>query len=167
MDSPEQVAAPSKLQPLRAWIPLLLLPGMVVARFVPEWVQDGPSMIWMVSAFGPFLIGLAILGWWLILSRARWYERLIGFVGIVGSLVLVVTIADPSMRGPLITVMTIPMCMAGFAIGAILMSRKLSIQRTFSRFCWACGCELLGIGKVRRSLGKLFLWNGLALEQIR
>jgi outer membrane protein assembly factor BamB len=47
-------------------------------------------------------------------------------------LVLVVEqlIAHYSMKGPLLIVMTIPMTIAAFAIGLILMGQRLSIQRT-------------------------------------
>ncbi|MEI6527737.1 MAG: alcohol dehydrogenase, partial [Planctomycetota bacterium] len=68
-------------RPLRIWIPILLLPLMVFMRFVPGLVPDGPSMIWMASAFGPFLVGLLVMLWWLLASRARWFERILGVLG--------------------------------------------------------------------------------------
>ncbi|MFN7733544.1 MAG: PQQ-binding-like beta-propeller repeat protein [Pirellula sp.] len=121
----------SRFRPLRIWIPLLLLLAMAVARFIPDWVQNAPSWIWMVSAFGPLLIGLVVVLWWLLVSRARWYERLLGVAGIVGAVAIEQVICDPSMRGPLLMVMTIPMAIAAFAIGAILYHRTLSSRRTW------------------------------------
>jgi hypothetical protein len=59
--NPDQ-ASRRGLRPLRTWIPILLLPAMLVMRFVPGMIENGPSMIWAVSAFGPFLVGLALLG---------------------------------------------------------------------------------------------------------
>ncbi|HBE69002.1 MAG TPA: alcohol dehydrogenase [Planctomycetaceae bacterium] len=128
--TPEQPAK-DYYRPLRLWmvIPLLLL--MVVARFVPGLVQDGPAMIWMVSAFGPFLVGLLVLAWWLIASGARWTERIVGLVGIVAVFVLVTIGLDKSMQGPLVIVMMIPMGIAGFAIGLIAAGRQLSFSRTW------------------------------------
>ena len=87
-------------------------------------------MIWMASAFGPFLIGLLVMGWWLCLSRARWIERLVGLLGFIVALVLVSFICHPSMNGPLFIVMTIPMAIAAFAVGLLVFSRRLSFQRT-------------------------------------
>jgi hypothetical protein len=58
--------------PLRIWIPLVLVPLMGLMRFVPDLVPHGPSMIWMASAFGAFLIGLLVVLWWLLASRAEW-----------------------------------------------------------------------------------------------
>ena len=121
---------PTYYKPLRIWIPLLLLPLMVFARFVPDLVQDGPSTIWMASAFGPFLISLVLFGWWLFASRARWTERVVGLLGIIGILALVSAFSDPSMRGPLFIVMTIPMATVAFTFGLVLFSQRLSFQRT-------------------------------------
>ena len=131
----------TQYKPLRKWVPVVLLPLMVAARFVPDLVQNGPAMIWAVAAFGPFLIGLGIMLWWLFASRARWTERLVGLVALVGLSVGVGLVMDPSMQGPLIIVMTIPMGIAGFAIGLILFANLLSFKRTV----FALGLALLGM----------------------
>jgi outer membrane protein assembly factor BamB len=70
------------------------------------------------------------MGWWIICSRARWFERLLGLVGIIAVISLVIAVSDRSMGGPLVIVMTIPMAIAGFAIGLILLGSRLSISRT-------------------------------------
>lgn len=124
-------ATPDKWRPLRVWIPILLVPAMGFMRFVPGLVPNGPSMIWMASAFGPFLIGLLVMVWWLAASRARWFERLLGVAGLVGAIVVEQLICHPSMRGPLPIVLTIPMAIAAFAIGTMLFGRTLSIRRTW------------------------------------
>lgn len=121
---------PTHYRPLRRWIPLVLLPLMLFARFVPDLVQDGPSYIWMTAAFGPFLISIVLLGWWLFASRARWTERMIGLLGIIVILGLVSNFSDPSMRGPLFIVMTIPMAIAAFSMGLVVLAQRLSSQRT-------------------------------------
>lgn len=118
-------------RPLRAWIPWILLPLMPAVRFVPGMVQDAPSYMWMASAFGPFLIGLLVMLWWLLLSRGRWFERLLGVAGISGAVAIEQTVCDESMCGPMPIVMTIPMAIAGFAIGCIVFGRRLSIDRTW------------------------------------
>ena len=129
-------------RPLRIWIPILLLPLMVFMRFVPGLVPDGPSMIWMASAFGPFLVGLLIMLWWLLASRARWFERILGVLGVVGAVGIEQAVCHESMRGPLPIVMTIPMAIAAFALGAILFGNRLSIHRTWL----AIGLAALGAG---------------------
>lgn len=129
-ETESSTAASNAYKPLRVWIPILLLPLMVLARFVPDLIPDGPAGTWMFSAFGPFLISVAVMGWWIICSRARWFERLLGLVGIIAVISSVIAVSDPSMRGPLLIVMTIPMAIAGFAIGLILLGSRLSISRT-------------------------------------
>ncbi|MEM8735290.1 MAG: PQQ-binding-like beta-propeller repeat protein [Planctomycetota bacterium] len=120
----------SELRPLRAWIPALLVVAMIVCRFIPGMIENAPGMIWMVSAFGPFLIGLGIVLWWLTLSRASWRERLVGFIGIIGCITGGIVLLDSTMFGAPVVVMTIPLGIAGFAIGSILTSQMLSFRRT-------------------------------------
>ena len=136
------MAIADRWRPLRTWIPILLLPLMAFMRFVPDLVPNGPSMIWMASSFGPFLIGLLIVVWWAAASRARWFERMLGVGGLVVAVAVEQMLCHPSMRGPLLLVMTIPMAIAGFAVGAILFGRMLSIRRTWL----AIGLSLLGAG---------------------
>lgn len=99
------------LKSLRIWIPILLVPAMGLVRFVPRMVENGPSMIWMASAFGPFLIGALVMAWWLFLSRASFLERVVGVVGVMLVITLVEFLVDPSMQGPLVIVMTTPITM--------------------------------------------------------
>ena len=126
-----QPATTATWRPLRTWIPIVLVPLMGFMRFVPDLVPNGPSMIWMTSSFGPFLIGLLVVLWWLLASRARWFERILGVLGLVGAVGIEQAICHPSMRGPLPIVLTIPMAIAAFAIGAVLFSRTLSMRRTW------------------------------------
>lgn len=128
----ENVQSPSSngYRPLRIWIPLILLTFMGLAKFVADWVEDGPSMIWMVPAFGPMVGGLIIVIWWLTVSRARWTERLAGLLGIFLIIVATAILVDSTMQGPPLVVIAIPMCLAGFAIGACLFFRVLSFRRT-------------------------------------
>ncbi len=108
----------------RIWIPVLLLLLMIVARFVPDLVQDGPAMIWAVAAFGPFLLGLAIGLWWLFASGVSWTERLSALAGLTAVFVLVIALLDATMRDAPVVVMTLPLGLAGFAIGAMLARRR-------------------------------------------
>lgn len=127
---PTQPAAAATWRPLRIWIPMVLVPLMGFMRFVPGLIPNGPSMIWMASAFGPFLIGLLVVVWWLAASRARWFERLLGLAGIVGAVGIEQAVCHPSMRGPLPIVLTIPMAIGAFGIGTMLFGRMLSLRRT-------------------------------------
>ena len=134
--SPVDLRNSQAWKPLRVWIPLILLPLMLLMRFVPDLIPDGPSNTWAAAAFGPFLIGLVVMFWWVTFSRAGWYERILGVVGVVGVLALEGVLCHHSMQ-LLIPVMTIPMAMAGFAIGCILFGKRLSVSRTWLAIAFA------------------------------
>ncbi|MFN9718934.1 MAG: PQQ-binding-like beta-propeller repeat protein [Planctomycetota bacterium] len=103
---------------------------MWLMRFVPDLIPNGPSYTWAVAAFGPLLIGLIVMLWWVAFSRARWFERILGVLGVVGFLVLEGILCHDSMQ-MLIPVMTIPSAIAGFAIGCMIFGRRLSLDRTW------------------------------------
>ncbi len=112
-------------------IPLLLLPLMIVFRLIPGLIENGPAMIWMLPAFGPALVGFAILGWWVTLSRARWLERLLGLVGVIALIAIVIGLSHPSLHGPLMVVLTIPTTIAAFALGLIFTRNLPAPRRTW------------------------------------
>jgi outer membrane protein assembly factor BamB len=119
----------SKYRPLRIWIPLVLLPLMVAARFFSSWFPEIP-MVWLVPSFVPGLLGLVILLWWLTLSRATWVERLVGFFGLIAGLALAVALFDKSMLGPPVIVFALPSTIVAFAVALIIGANRLSIHRT-------------------------------------
>ncbi len=84
----------------------------------------------MVASFVPALLGILILVWWLTFSRATWGERLFGLTGVIAAIAAAVFLADKSMLGPPIIVLTVPTALAAFAVALILMSRTLVFRRT-------------------------------------
>lgn len=120
----------NKFKPLRVWIPLIILPLMLGARYVPELWTDGPSWTWAVGAFLPFLLSGLLILWWLMVSRARYYERIGGILAIIAILIVQQVLSHFSMRGPVFIVMTIPMTLGAFAFALVLSSRMLSPART-------------------------------------
>ncbi len=148
------------VRPLRLWIPLVLLPLMVLARLMPKLVDDGPSTIWMFAAFGPFLISLLIVLWWLAVSRASWKERVFGFLALVVCFAAVATMTiDKSMVGPPLIVMTVPLGIAGFALTLILLKKLLSPKRTVIAVLVALIC--FGVSELFQNQG---VWGDFAFE---
>ncbi len=121
---------PPGLRPLRLWIPTIIVPLMIVTRFIPGLIDNGPSSIWMIAAFGPDLLGLLIVLWWLLASRASWQERNFGLLAIGGTFAVVASLVDKSMIGPPLIVLTAPLGLAGFAVGLIVLRKLLSFKRT-------------------------------------
>ncbi|MDA7878602.1 PQQ-like beta-propeller repeat protein [bacterium] len=153
------IASNSKYFNLRIWPAILLLAVMVVAKLLPSMVENGPSQIWMSAAFGPLLGALLVLLWWLIASRARWQERLLGLIGLAVTFALAAVLLDSSMLGPAVLVLTIPMGVGAFAIGAIAFSRLKSPARTGVALLLA----LLGFGytDLLRAEG---MWGNFAFD---
>ncbi len=104
--------------------------AMIFFRFLPNLLEDGPAGLWMSAAFGPALCSILILAWWLAASRASWRERMLGLVGVLLSAFICISLMHPTMLGPAVTVLTIPMGMACFGLGTILFARLQSSKRT-------------------------------------
>lgn len=159
--TPQEAAASStgNLLPLRVWPAAVLMVGMVIARWLPTLWQDGPANIWMSAAFGPLLLGLAILLWWLFASRASILERIVGFVGCIALFGITFVLVDRSMIGPALMVLTIPVGTAMFGIGAMLGAKRL----TFSRTIVALLVAAVGFGSsaLLRNEG---MWGDFAME---
>src|SRR5213594_5198526 len=97
---------------------------MVAARFGPGISDEGAARYWMVAVLGPLLGCLLLLIWWLAASRATWRERLLGFLGLVGSAAITITLAHPTMRGPATTYFTLPMGFFLFSLTAAILNKS-------------------------------------------
>jgi len=103
---------------------------MVAGRFGPEVSPDAMAKYWMISVFGPLLCCLLLLIWWLAASRATWRERVFGFRGLIAGVVVAVTLAHPTMRGPATTYLTIPLGFFVFGIAAAFLKTAPPTTRT-------------------------------------
>src|SRR6266478_3164626 len=126
----DNVAKSTNSRPLRTWPALLLVALIFVTRFGPNLLEGGPSGYWMVSVFGPMLCCLLLVIWWLAASRATWKERLFGTLGLIGALALTLWRADPTVRGPGTTTLTLPIGMVLFGLGAAFLRERRPAIRT-------------------------------------
>ncbi|PHQ33250.1 outer membrane protein assembly factor BamB family protein [Rhodopirellula bahusiensis] len=153
----ERVA--NELSPLRVWPAVVLLVLMAIARFVPPTIEDAPLILMMVAVIGPVVLGALILLWWLTFSRASLKERLVGFFGALLIALGCILSLDKTMIGPGIMMVTVPLGTAAFGIGAVLLSRWLSFNRTIVALLLAlCG---FGYSTLLRSEG---MWGHFALD---
>lgn len=120
----------SSFRPLRIWPAVILLVLLTCCRFITTLWPEGPSWTWMVAGFGPMLCGLCLLIWWISASRATFKERIVGFFGVVVSAVALIAVVDKSMLGPAVMMITVPLGMFLFAVGAIICANLLSMKRT-------------------------------------
>lgn len=135
MSKSKTAAEPAKVlespyRSVRTWPVALLLCAMVFCLFVPGLIEDGPSMLWAIKAFGPLLCCMAMLGWWVMFSRVRWFERIVAPAGLIGAASAVLSLSDTSMLRSAALVFTIPLGFAFFAVTIILCQNILSFRRT-------------------------------------
>lgn len=122
-------AANAPVAPMRVWpLPVLLL-LMLLTRAVAKFSDDGQILFLIVSVFGPIVCGALILGWWLLLSRVGWQERLIGIVGVAVIAGLTFALLDSTMMGPGLMFITVPVGTAAFAIAALIFSAARPLVR--------------------------------------
>jgi outer membrane protein assembly factor BamB len=138
----EAATVTSSFRPLRIWPALLLVGLMVLTRFGPAYLEGGMSGYWWLALAGPLLACLLLVVWWLAFSRATRRERLFGLAGIIVGGLLTGLLLHPTMRGPGITYVMVPMGMIAFALGAALVAR----QRPPARALVVVLCVLGGFG---------------------
>jgi outer membrane protein assembly factor BamB len=121
---------PSAMRALRIWPGMLLVVVMILARFVPAYLEGGLARYWMVAMMGPLACCLLLVIWWLAASRATWKERGFGFLGLVAVFAITTALVEPLMRGPGTVYVTLPMGMTAFVVGAVLFKKKRPLART-------------------------------------
>ena len=121
---------PSASRALRVWPAVILVALMIVARFVPAYLEGGLAKYWMFAMMGPMLCCLLLLIWWLAASRATWKERVFGFLGLVAVFAVAMVLVEPLMRGPGTIYVTLPMGMTAFVLGAIWFRKRRPLART-------------------------------------
>ena len=113
-------------KPLRLWpgvavAVLLVLVGYVIPIFKPEYAGYG--------IMGAALFGLLIILWWLLFSRARWYERLVALPLVILAAYAAEHVVHPSIAGGaqgymtyFLAIPTLSLALVGWAAG----SRRLA-----------------------------------------
>ena len=117
---------PTSRKPLRLWpgvglAVLTVIASVVIPVFTPGYAMYG----WI----GAFLLGLLIILWWLLFSRARWYERLAAVPLIFLVVYAVDRVVHPSVSGGAQGYMTYMLAiptLAAALVGWAAVSRRLS-----------------------------------------
>lgn len=120
----------NKYRPLRVWPVGLLLIAMVALRFSPSFVPEPNEIVMMIQALGPLVCAGLIVLWWLLFSRARWFERLAGVAGIVAISTVTSLLVHPSMQQLGMMFLATPMGLAAFGIGTVICRNQLEFKRT-------------------------------------
>ncbi len=109
---------------LRWWPAAVLLLAMVGVRYLPS-LWEAPSLpILMFGFMGPAGVGLLILVWWCVASRASWKEKVSGLAGFILIAAIAISLVHFSMRGMNVVISVLPTGIALFAIGLILFFKS-------------------------------------------
>ena len=113
-------------KPLRLWpgvaaATILVLVGYVVPIVMPDYA--GLGMI------GAAIAGLLVIVWWLLFSRARWYERVGAIVLMIAALAVLNRIVHPSIAGGAMGNLTYVLAMPTLGVALVAwaaVSRRLA-----------------------------------------
>lgn len=119
-----------RFKPLRIWPPVLLLLGIVAAKIYPFVTEDESMAVLFIGVLGPLVLSVLILVWWITFSRATLKEKLVGFLGTITVAAFAFYFSDPTMIGPGMILIGVPLGATAFGVVAIMLSRYLSFNRT-------------------------------------
>jgi hypothetical protein len=114
----------SSTRPLSFWPAVVIMDLIILARYVPGFIEGASSEYWYIPVFIPMLGTLLMLIWWVAGSRATGREKWMGFVGFLLAVGLITLLSHASMRGVLTNYLTLPLAGLGFGIGALLNCKK-------------------------------------------
>lgn len=113
---------PAQRKPLRLWPGVVIVLLQLLAAYVPRQFAVG-SMQMFYGMMGSLLGGtLLVLIWWLLFSRARWFDRLGGVALMVVCYAAAVALSHPSARMA-IMVPGIPWLCAAFVLSLFAQRR--------------------------------------------
>ena len=126
--SAEQPAA--AYVPLKIWPAALLLAAIPTARYLALLFEDASLALMLLAVLGPIVIGVLLMLWWLLASRASRREKVVGGLGLLLLLTLATLLNHKTLGLPGVFNVTVPLGFFVFALMSILCARILSFQRT-------------------------------------
>ncbi len=137
----ESVAHATESGVLRTWPAIAILALMAGVKVFPGIFESPPLAILMVGFVGPGALSLLLPVWWLFASRAKVWEKVIGFFGLLAIAVATVAAADASMKSMNSGMYQVPFGLACFGLFAVVFAARPS-----SRVVAALLGALIGFG---------------------
>lgn len=109
---------------LRRWPAVVLLLAMPLIRGLPKLFESPDLSLLMVGFMGPAVLGLLILFWWCLASRASGKEKLVGLVGFLVIAGVGVAIIHPTLKGMGVVINMAPTALAAFGLGLVLFAKQ-------------------------------------------
>ena len=132
MTSSEQTTHSNSNSPkqltLRWWPAAVLVVAMVLIRKLPDLFESPSLGIFMLGFMGPAGLGILILLWWVVASRASWQEKIIGFVAVSMIGFVASSLCHFTMQGMSVMIFQIPFGFGAFAVPLILLANQPSLR---------------------------------------
>ena len=132
MTSSEQATHPNTNSPkqlaLRWWPAAVLVVAMVLLRKLPDLFESPSLEVYMLGFMGPAALGILILLWWLVASRASWREKITGFVAVAIIGFVTCSLCHFTMLDMNVPIFQIPFGLGAFAVPLILLANKPTLR---------------------------------------
>ncbi len=89
---------------------------MIAMRLLPRITESVSPIVLMMAFMGPVVLGLLILVWWVLASRASRNEKIIGLFATFGIGLVATLLSHYTMRDMGLMIYVIPYGLAAFAI---------------------------------------------------
>jgi len=151
-------------KPLRLWPGVAIVALQLFTLYVPTYYGAAGSPRLFYAIMGSLVGGTLLLWiWWLVFSRARWFDRLGGLALMVGVHVATLALADPSAR--LVAVVPgVPWLCAAFVASLFARRRWATVAAVLIA---SLGWTLVRTEGVTGSLGNEYAWRWSATAEER
>ncbi|MCO6456327.1 MAG: PQQ-binding-like beta-propeller repeat protein [Pirellulaceae bacterium] len=131
VEQPSSEQPAPRFRPLRVWPAVLCVALLWGLQLVPRLAEEMTMPVMMVGFMGPLASALLIVLWWLLLSRARLLERLVGLTGLIAVAAVTTVLSDKSIQTFGMMIYGLPWGFTGFALALIALGRWQSFGRTW------------------------------------
>ncbi len=154
--------ASTRFAPLRWWPAAACVASMIAMRLLPRITESVSPIVLMLAFMGPAVLGLLILVWWVLASRASRNEKIIGLFATFGIGLVATLLSHHTMRDMGLMIYVIPYGLAAFAIPLVALAGRPQLRLPVALIGAAIGfgyCDLLKLGGFSFTLGADLSWR--------
>jgi len=120
---PSESLAIDSPRPLRIWPALVLLAILGAAKASTYVTEEFSFVLMMLAVYAPLVVGIGLLLWWSLASRAKGRERWLGPVGVIVVGTLAYLLLDSSIKGMGFLFFVMPTGVAAVGLALVCLSR--------------------------------------------
>ena len=145
---------PSIMRPLRIWPALVLLAFLAAAKSANYLAEENSYRLFMFALFTPLVVGLGILLWWSLASRATGRERWLGPLAVILVSVATYLLLDPTIKGMGFLFFVVPTGVAAVGLRWYAQPGAAGVAHWRCHRCRRCRVHGLGPDAQRGHLGR-------------